>query len=67
MTGTLSGYLVYRLQESIKTDTGTELPYQAIADALAKSLIELDNDMRLGETIELPNGAMLTMEWSPTD
>lgn len=67
MTGTLSGYLVYRLQESIKTDTGTELPYQVIVDALTKSLLELDNDMRIRETIELPNGAMLTMKWSPTN
>ena len=59
MTGTLSGYLVYRVQESIKRDTGDTLPYQLLIDALTDALLQLDNDLAKGEFIELPTGAVL--------
>jgi len=59
MTGTLSGYLVYRVQDSIERDTGNRLPYQLLIDALTNALVELDHDMTKGEFIELPTGAVL--------
>jgi len=60
MTGTLSGYLVYRIQDSIERDTGNRLPYQLLIDALTDALLQLDKDMQNGESIELPSGNYLT-------
>ena len=62
MTGTLSGYLVYRLQDHIKSETGNILPYQLLIDGLTKALCDLDKDMDKGEFIELPTGTALVKE-----
>ena len=60
MTGTLSGYLVYRLQDSLRA-RGYDIPYQDMIDVLSKSLLELEHDMLSGEYIELPTGRGLTI------
>ena len=61
MTGTLSGYLVYRLQSELKT-RGIQVLYQDMIDALTNSLLELDRDMIVGNSIELPTGNRLIKE-----
>ena len=58
MTGTLSGYLVYRIQDRLRME-GHDIPYQTMINALTESLVELDKDMELGEFIELPTGRCL--------
>lgn len=60
MTGTLSGYLIYRLQDKIKERTGLLIYYDDLICALTQSLIELDNDMKENDTIDLPSGRYLT-------
>jgi len=59
MTGTLHGYMVYRLQGEIKKRGGPEIPYSIISGALLEVLAQLDKDMDGGEYIELPNGREL--------
>lgn len=61
MTGTLSGYLVHRLQDKIKDRTGITISYNDMIYALAESLIELENDMQPGDIIDLPTGRYLTI------
>ena len=61
MTGTLSGYLVYRLQDRLRDYGGHRINYDDMIAALTNSLIELSKDMKNGETIELPNGNTLMM------
>jgi hypothetical protein len=61
MTGTLSGYLVYRLQDKIQDRTGNMIAYKDLIAALTESLNELTKDMSEKEFIELPNGSTLTI------
>jgi len=61
MTSTLSGYLVYRLQDKLREKAGVKLNYQVLIDALTESLLELDNDMDEGNEIELPTGRYFTI------
>jgi len=58
MTGTLSGFLVYRLQDSLKKE-GFNIPYDTMIKALTETLIQLDNSMEEGETIDFPSGKEL--------
>ena len=59
MTGTLSGYLVYRLQDGIKKRTRITLSYDDLIEPLTDALLQLDKDMLKDEFIELPTGTAL--------
>ncbi len=58
MTGTLHGYLVYRLQDGLK-NKGFDISYDDISESLSNALLELDKDMKHNEDIELPTGNIL--------
>jgi hypothetical protein len=60
MTGTLSGYLVYRVQHNLKL-RGHEIPYEDLIRALTMASMDLDRDMEAGEVITLPTGRELTI------
>lgn len=57
--------LTYKAQEIIKARSGYTIPWDIIADAIYKPLTELAHTVSVGDTIELPNGATLKVEYKP--
>ena len=57
--------IVYRVQGKIKEETGTTLPWHVLADAIYGSMNALADTMSVGDTMELPNGTTLLVEWKP--
>lgn len=62
MTGTLVGYMIYRLQDKIKTHTGTKLTYNLLDGILSEIFMDLDGDMKHCESILFPSGNTLVKQ-----
>ena len=65
MTGTMHGLLVYRIQD-VLFSKGHRLNYDDLSDAIATALLSVAREeMEVGDSVELPNGAVLEMTWKP--
>ena len=56
MTGTMHGYMIYRLQDELKARGGHDVSYDVMSAALSNVLMAMDGDVLHGESIELPSG-----------